>query len=105
VPADRNDFGLLQPDEAGFVLGQRFYDRTVLDAGFFRICGAPQRMAIFGERKAGVFFADRDRKLREMASWEREPYSVAAGYQRFGAIDELPGIGVIAMEFQKSPLG
>jgi hypothetical protein len=100
---DFDEYGLLPRDEAGFVLGQRFYDQAILDATFFRICGPPRHLAIFGERRAGAFFADRDRKLRGMASWEREPYSVAASYRPFRAIDELPGIGVIAMEFQKSP--
>jgi hypothetical protein len=103
--SDHDDYGLLQPDESGLVLRQRFYDQEALAGGFFRICGPPRRVAVFGERTAGTFVADRDHKARGGARPEREPYSVAKGYRLFDSIDELPGIGVVAMEFEKSSPG
>jgi SAM-dependent methyltransferase len=99
--ADHDEYGLMQPDETGLVLRQRFYDQEALAAGFFRICGPPRRVDVFGERTAGIFLSDRDLKARGGERPEREPYSVATGYRLFASIDELPGIGVIAMEFEK----
>ena len=77
---DRDDYGLLRPDEAGFVLGQRFYDREALDAGFFRICG-PAGMAIFGERNGDVFRRSRAQDARR-GTPGAGTISVAAGYRR-----------------------
>jgi SAM-dependent methyltransferase len=99
--SDLDEYGLLAPDEGGFVFGQRFYDERMIRDRFFRTCGPPTRIAIFGERRAGTFFADRERKLMGRAAWAREPYAQATGYRNFESIETLPGVGIAAMEFTK----
>ena len=102
---DRDEYGLMQPDESGLVLRQRFYDQQALASGFLRICGPPRRLEVFGERAAGTFLSDRNAKARGAWRAEREPYAVATGYRPFASIDELPGIGVVGLEFEKPALG
>jgi hypothetical protein len=98
---DLDEYGLLKPDDRGFVFGQRFYDQRMIRDRFVSVCGEPSRFAILGEREPGAFLADRERKLLGKASWAREPYALATGYRRFDSIDALPGIGIAAMEFLK----
>jgi SAM-dependent methyltransferase len=100
---DFDEYGLLQPDARGYVFGQRFYDQALLEEVFFRTCGAPRKMEIFGERNAGAFVRDRARKNSATSKPWREPYMVATEYARFPAIAELPGWGVAAMSFIKPP--
>jgi SAM-dependent methyltransferase len=98
---DLDEYGLTQADRAGFFLGQRFYDQALLEEVFFRTCGPPERMQIFGEKRAGSFFRDRERKLAGTNLPWREPYMMAAEYARFREIAALPGWGVAAMAFVK----
>jgi len=98
---DLNEYGLLVPDEEGFVFGQRFYDERTLRERVFAIVGIPCRSAILGERVPGTAFADRERKLLGRADLAREPLAAATDYARFPSLDALPGVGVIALEFEK----
>jgi SAM-dependent methyltransferase len=98
---DLNEYGLLVPDEEGFVFGQRFYDEPTLRERVFARIGTPRRSAILGERVPGTAFADRERKLLGRANLAREPFSAATDYTRFPSLDALPGVGVIALEFEK----
>jgi SAM-dependent methyltransferase len=102
---DLNEYGLLVPDEEGFVFGQRFYDEPTLRERVFTRVGMPCRSAILGERVAGTAFADRDRKLLGSSDLAREPLAAATDYARFPSFDALPGVGVIALEFQKPVSG
>lgn len=98
---DLNEYGLLVPDEDGFVFGQRFYDEPALRERVFARVGTPCRSAILGERVPGTAFADRERKLLGQADLAREPLAAAMDYARFPSLDALPGVGVIALEFEK----
>lgn len=98
---DADPYGLLLPSQDGFYFGQRFYDEATLETRFFRLLGAPRRSAVFGERNPGVFFKDREQKLRGAGRPSREPWAVATGYRRFGSMNALPGIGVVGLEFVK----
>lgn len=99
---DTNLYALLEADGDGFVFFQRFYDWQMLEERIFRITGRPSSHLIYGERQAGSFRRNADRKLADpkYPFW-REPYMMGLEYRYFSAIDELPGEGVIAVEFVK----
>ncbi len=100
---DLDEYGLLDPDANGFVFGQRFYDEALLRRRVFPICGNPRRTALLGERIPGSFAEDRSRKVAGDADLAREPLAAAVDYSRWSSIDSLPGIGVLALEFEKPP--
>lgn len=99
---DRDEYGLLGADTNGYAFWQRFYDAALLEERIFRVTGGPHRSRIFGERAAGLFLknATRKRADRFYPFW-REPYMVGQEYRYFDSLDELPGEGVMAMEFVK----
>lgn len=99
---DFDEYGLLASDPEGWVFGQRFYDHDALERDIFAVLGAPARIAVFGERHPGTFVAARAARMEGRYDAIREPYVVATSYRRFDSIDELPGIGVVAMEFRRA---
>jgi len=100
---DFNEYGVLATDKGGYVFGQRFYDEEQLQSRIFRILGQPSRVRIFGENRPGNFLANRARKVRggSYPFW-RESLMMGEEYCYFEQIRELPGLGVIAMEFVKT---
>ena len=99
---DYNEYGLLESDECSYVFGQRFYNERLLEDRFWKITGRPHRMAIYGEKQKGFFIKSRQERL-ESANYPfwREPQTMGIHYRFYNSIDELPGWGVIAMEFVK----
>lgn len=100
---DFDEYGLLEKDDEGYVFGQRFYDEDLLREKIFRVTGEPHRSVIYGEISCGTFFEDRQAKLlrKEYPFW-REPYAFGREYKQYDRIRDLPGTGVIALEFAKS---
>lgn len=99
---DFNEYGLLKPDKDNFVFGQRFYDEVLLEDRIFSITGKPISKAIYGEKKLGSFIENRQDKIsRPDYPFWREPLMMGKDYRYYNSIDELPGWGVIAMEFFK----
>jgi SAM-dependent methyltransferase len=100
---DLNEYGLLVPDKDNYVFGQRFYDESLLTDRIFNITGRPMHYSIYGEKMPGIFLADREEKIsgREYPFW-KEPYLMGRNYMLYNSINDLPGLGVIAMEFVKS---
>lgn len=100
---DRDEYGLLAPDAGGFVFWQRFYDDALLERNVFSVTGPPSRRAVYGERVPGSFQANAARKRSDPAyPFWREPTMMAREYSRFDRIADLPGEGVVALEFVKS---
>lgn len=100
---DFDEYGLLPRDENGFVFGQTFYDDEALRERILAVTGFPARTAVFGEVEKGLFFRNRERKWTDPAyPFWKEPYMMATEYARFDSVKELPGVGVIAMEFRKA---
>jgi SAM-dependent methyltransferase len=97
-----NEYGLLEPDGKGFVFWQRIYDPTLLQERIFDVTGQPRRCAVYGEKKAGFLLRLGNRKMMDphYPHW-REPYMMGQEFRLFDAIADLPGEGVIAMEFVK----
>lgn len=99
---DRNEYGLLNPGEDGFFFFQRYYDQAALQERIFRITGQPCRYAIYGEMKPGLYRKNMDARASDpnYPAW-REPYMMGKEYSYFEAVNDLPGVGVIGMEFLK----
>jgi SAM-dependent methyltransferase len=100
---DRDQYGVLQPDAAGNVFWQRFYDDARLDRQVFSVTGPPARRVVYGEREAGAFQRNAERKRADplYPLW-REPLMMAREYGLFPSIAALPGEGVVALEIVKA---
>lgn len=98
----RDVYGVLQPRPDGFTFWQRFYDQRQLEERVFSITGLPVRSSVFGEKEAGLYSRNVSQKLADShyPAW-REPYMVGREYARFPSLLELPGVGVIGLEFVK----
>jgi len=70
-----NQYGILEPDNEGFVFWQRLYDPQLLQKEIFGVTGLPHRYAIYGENKSGFISKNSEHKRasREYPLW-REPY-------------------------------
>jgi SAM-dependent methyltransferase len=100
---DRYDYSVLQPAENGFTFWQRFYDEPRLRSVVFSVTGAAVRSSIYGEKQAGLFQRNANRKRTDprYPFW-REPYMMASEFRRFDSVASLPGEGVICLEFRKA---
>jgi SAM-dependent methyltransferase len=99
---DKDEYGVLPPDAAGWWFWQRFYDERLLDRHVFAITGAPIHQEVYGEKTAGAFQANAAVKRADPAyPFWREPLMMARDYARFERVGDLPGEGVVGMEFVK----
>lgn len=98
-----NQYGVLQPEGDGYTFWQRYYDENRIREKIFSITGPPEYMAIYGEKTNGLFFrnATMKRVLGPRYPFWREPYMMATEYRYFPAFEELPGEGVVYLEFIK----
>lgn len=98
-----NQYGVLQPGGDGYTFWQRFYDEERLRERIYRITGPPEHMVVFGENTNGLFFrnATMKRVLGGRYPFWREPYMMATEYRYYRSLDELPGEGVVYLEFLK----
>ncbi len=97
-----SEYGLLLPAADGYTFWQQYYDQRLLETVLFPIVGRPSRCAVYGEKKAGSFAANAMQKRSGGAyPFWREPYMMGQEYAYFPSTNDLPGEGVIAMEFVK----
>src|SRR3984893_11046699 len=100
---NRNEYGLLASNERGYFFFQRLYDQLSLAERIFSITGLPSRRAIYGEKLPRTLRRNLDRKMADPSyPYWREPYMMGQDFRYFNELSELPGEGVIAMEFEKS---
>jgi predicted SAM-dependent methyltransferase len=99
---DVDFFGLQTPDESGFFFHQYIYDQSLLEEKFYSVTGPPVQFAIFGEKKAGTLLNGLQKKWsgQQYPLW-KEPYIMAREFRQYDSLSDLPGVGVIAMEFVK----
>jgi SAM-dependent methyltransferase len=100
---DFDEYQLYPPDEEGFVFAQRFFDERTLRERFFNLIGDPVFVKVVGERRAGFFFEDRNRKIglgHEYPFWS-EPIRTLTNWRVFSEIDSMPGVGIVLMIFRK----
>ncbi len=98
-----NPYGVIKPGEDGYTFWQRYYDRKRLESTLYSITGMPTRIVIYGEKVNGLFFrqATMKRLFSIFYPFWREPYMMATEYRSFSSVDELPGEGVVMLEFIK----
>jgi hypothetical protein len=101
---DQDKYGLLQPGADGFVFWQRYYDVRMLREKIFCTTGAPSQMRVYGEKRPGSYARNVSRKMRSGRRYPfwREPYMMGREYCYFDRIDDLPGMGVVGLEFVKA---
>src|SRR6267142_4225179 len=99
---NRNEYGLLPPNEGGYFFFQRLYDQPSLDERIFSVTGQPRRYTIYVEKSPGTLRRNLDRKMSDpFYPYWREPYMMGQDFGYYNELSELPGEGVIAMEFEK----
>ena len=100
---NQNLYSLLEPDEQGFIFFQRFYDARALAERIYPVTGQPRRYAVYGERTPGTLRRNADQKWAgcNYPYW-REPYMMGREFCYFKSTADMPGEGVIALEFQKA---
>jgi len=99
---DRDEYGVQSVDGDGWYFGWRCFSEDDLRSRVFAHVGEPARMELCGEIEAGGFFEQRGRLLSGQGypTW-RETLEFGRRYRRFERIDELPGLGVVGLEFVK----
>ena len=97
-----DEYSLFGSDKQGFVYWQRYYDRAALDARIFSVTGTPARMEVYGEKQRGNYDANvMSKRTNPNYPYWWEPAMMGRQYQRYNSIDDLPGMGVVALEFRK----
>jgi SAM-dependent methyltransferase len=99
---DVDHFGLQRPDENGFFFLQYVYDDALLHERFYSVLGSPKRHGIYGENERGSLRRGLIKKWSgaKYPRW-KEPYKMAQEFQQYQSVRDLPGEGVIVMEFEK----
>jgi SAM-dependent methyltransferase len=97
-----NDYELIDTDENGFVFWQRYYDEELISQRIYSITGAPRRFQIYGEKKAGSYNQNvTQKRSNAFYPYWQEPLMMGMHYEFKEQLSDLPGMGVIAMEFVK----
>jgi SAM-dependent methyltransferase len=97
-----NEYELIDADENGFVFWQRYYDEGLIEDRIFSVTGKPYRCEIYGEKQANSYHKNATWKRTDpFYPYWREPFMMGLEYEFKNGFSELPGIGVIAMEFVK----
>lgn len=99
---DYDEYRLLAVDADNFVFGQRFYNDDLLRERIFSVTGLPVRSQVYGEKRTGFSIENRQAKINDAnyPFW-REPYLMGQEFTTFPTIGDLPGWGVVALEFSK----
>lgn len=99
---NRNEYGLVTPDAEGNFFFYRLYDERSLEERIFSVTGPPRRRSIYGERSCGILLRNLDRKMADplYPYWE-EPFMMGRDFHYFESLGDLPGDGVIGLEFEK----
>jgi SAM-dependent methyltransferase len=99
---DVDHFSLQAPDKNGFYFLQYVYDEALLQERFYSVLGTPAQFAVFGEKDPGSLQRGLLKKWSgaKYPKW-KEPYLMAQEFQAYARPQDLPGEGVIVMEFVK----
>lgn len=96
-----DEYKLIEASE-GYVYWQRYYDEEALAARIWSITGSPRQMRIFGEVRSGIYDENVHQKRTDPAYrfwWE--PVMMGRDFRYFDRLEDLPGMGVVGMEFVK----
>lgn len=99
---DYDEYHLTKPDAQGRYFFQRFYDASTLRSRVYSVLGEPRQMTVYGESEPGYFGRNAEQKMRGLPyPFWREGYMMGRHFRVYPTIDELPGEGVVALEFVK----
>ncbi|HEY5973324.1 MAG TPA: methyltransferase domain-containing protein [Geobacteraceae bacterium] len=99
-----NPFGVLTPGDDGYTFWQRYYDRQRIQDVICSVAGQPLVMKVYGEKVRGCFLRNAMMKRifgHRYPIWQ-ESFMMAREYRYFDRIEDLPGEGVVYLEFVKS---
>jgi SAM-dependent methyltransferase len=97
-----DEYGLFGKNEHGYVYWQRYYDVAALERRIWSVTGAPSRLRVYGEKQPGTYDANVDSKRTDPSyPYWSEPVFMGEHFRAYDSIDQLPGMGVVAMEFVK----
>jgi SAM-dependent methyltransferase len=97
-----DEYGLFAKNADGYVYWQRYYDAASLERRIWSVTGAPARMRIYGENEPGTYDANVERKRTDPTyPYWNEPVFMGLHFRPYDRVDQLPGMGVVAMEFVK----
>jgi predicted SAM-dependent methyltransferase len=96
-------YGQGNPEKDGNYFFQRIYDLPTLRKRVIEVIGTePVLMTVFGEKEKGIY---EDYERRWAAHGLREtvldPYHIVSDYRYFSGIEDLKGIGVCGLIFEK----
>jgi SAM-dependent methyltransferase len=97
-----NDYELIDTDENGFVFWQRYYDEGLIQQQIISVAGKPRNIRIYAEKESGSYNRNVTRKRSDpyYPYWE-EPLMMGMQFEFKDCLADLPGMGVVAMEFVK----
>lgn len=98
-----NNYGVLGQGEDGYTFWQRFYDEENLCRNLYSVTGEPATMRVYGEKNYGLFFrnATAKRLMGPLYPYWRESFMMAREYRYYETVNQLPGEGVVMLEFVK----
>lgn len=97
-----NDYELIDTDESGFVFWQRYYDEALIQHRIYSITSPPRRFQIYAEKEEGSYNRNViQKRSNPYYPYWREPLMMGEQYEFRDRLADLPGVGVIAMEFVK----
>jgi SAM-dependent methyltransferase len=99
---DKDPYGTQKGNLVGGYFFQRFYNRASLESRLVETVGCEPLIQWFGEKTPGRFKKYMDRWQAEGSCvTDQDPLEIAAQYRHFPSWEEMPGIGVAALLFEK----
>jgi predicted SAM-dependent methyltransferase len=96
-------YGLGSPMRNGKYFFQRIYDMAKIRERIIDVLGTePVTMKVFGEKAQGIY-AEYERNWIAFGLWEtvKDPYHIVSDYRNFSGVEELEGVGVCGLMFEK----
>ena len=96
-------YGLGNPEKNNKYFFQRFYDQNTLKSRLFELIEVePTMIEFFGEKEKGIFSNYEKKWLRDgLKETIKDPLHIFQDYQKFPTINDLPGMGVCGLVFEK----
>jgi predicted SAM-dependent methyltransferase len=103
---EKDVYGLGNPQKANQYFFQRLYDYESLKIRFMEsISSEPKTIQVFGEKEYGIFFEYEKRWIQNgLKETVKDPLHIVHDYKFFPSIDDLPGMGVCGLVFEKEDL-
>lgn len=102
VHVNTNHYGLYDGDASGNYFLEYVYDDALLNEWIFSMTGLPTAKTVYGEKQKGWLHGEIvNRWNKKFWKYWREPNLMADNFKEYSSLSDLPGEGVISMEFIK----